>query len=268
MPHVPLAASANFKGKSANGLYGDVIEELDWSIGRVLQKLQEAGLDQNTIIVFSSDNGPWLTEGPMGGTAIPLFQGKGTTWDGGQRVPTIIRWKGKIKGGRVVNEVAAMTDWFPTFVNLAGGKIPKDRIIDGKDIISVLTGNGQRADHDFAFLHNGKLEGYRSGDWKIKLPEPLAVGNFWVDDVPAHDTIFVNLKTDIAERKDVKKQYSKEYLATLKKMEAFKQTLKDCPPSLVQTSNSSERLTSQQRREAIIEAKEKGVSPKSKFYKD
>ena len=263
MPHVPIAASGNFKGKSANGLYGDVIEELDWSVGQILKKLDELGLDKNTIVVFSSDNGPWLTEGTMGGDATPLFQGKGSTWEGGQRVPAIIRWKGKIRGGQVNNDVAAMIDWFPTFVKLAGATVPAYRLIDGCDLAPVLFGVGKRAHHDFAYIHNGKMQAFRSGDWKIKLPANLNKGNFWTEDVPAHDTVFFNLRNDIAERTNVKQEYPEEYRATLAKMNAFAQTLKDCPPALVLTDNEAPALTNRQRNEAINEAKAKGIEAKS-----
>jgi arylsulfatase len=263
MPHVPLAASANFKGKSANGLYGDVIEELDWSVGEILKKLDELGLDKNTIVVFSSDNGPWLTEGPMGGVATPLFQGKTTTWEGGQRVPTIIRWKDRIKGGQVNSDVAAMVDWFPTFTLLTGGTVPTDRIIDGCDLTPVLFGTGKRKHQDFAYLHFGRLYAFRSGDWKIKLPEQMYRGNFWVEDVAAHDTVFFNLRNDIAERTDLKNKSSNEYKATLDRMNDFIQTLKDCPPPLVIVENGGPALTGQQRAEAINKARADGIRPKS-----
>jgi arylsulfatase len=263
MPHVPLGASENFRGKSANGLYGDVIEELDWSVGEILKTLDELGLDRNTVVVFSSDNGPWLTEGPLGGVAAPLFQGKGTTWEGGQRVPAIIRWKGRIRGGQVNSDVAGMTDLFPTFVKLAGGALPDDRIIDGCDLAPVLFETGKRAHHDFACLHHGRLYAFRSGDWKIKLPEELYKGNFWTEDVAAHDTVFFNLKNDIAESMDVKTKYPDEYQAVLNRMNDFVQTLKDCPPSLVTTENEGSVLTQRQRMEAIREARETGVEAKS-----
>jgi len=263
MPHVPLGASPNFKGKSANGLYGDVIEELDWSVGQILKKLDELGLDQNTIVVFSSDNGPWLTEGPNGGVAGPLFQGKNTTWEGGQRVPTIIRWKDRIRGGQVISDVAAMIDWFPTFVKLAGGSVPTDRIIDGCDIAPVLLGTGKRANDDFAYLHFRRFQAYRSGDWKIKLPANIQRGNFWTEDVPAHDTLFFNLKNDIGESTDVKNQFPNEYKATLVRLKAFEETLEDIPPAIVLTENSAPMLTSRQRMEAINEAREKGIEAKS-----
>ena len=266
MPHVPLGASANFRGKSANGLYGDVIEELDWGVGEVLKKLDELGLDKNTIVVFSSDNGPWLTEGPYGGVATPLFQGKNTHWEGGQRVPAIIRGKDKISGGQVNSDLAAMIDWFPTFIKLAGGTVPTDRIIDGLDIAQVLFGTGKRENHDFAYLQNRAIHAYRSGDWKIKLPASMQRGNFWVEDVPAHDTVFFNLRNDINERIDVKNDYPEEYRATLTKMNAFIETLKDCPPAMLLTENSGPTLTSQQRNQAIDDAIGKGIEPKSESY--
>ena len=261
MPHTPIAASANFKGKSANGLYGDVIEELDWSVGEVLKKLDELGLDKNTIVIFSSDNGPWLTEGPNGGVATPLFQGKGSSWEGGMRVPAIIQWKEKIRGGQVINEVAAMVDWFPTFANITGATIPTDRIIDGCDLTPVLLGTGNRAHHDFAFINFGGLAGFRSGDWKIKLPEGARRGNFWVADVAAHDTVFYNLRNDVSESTDIKNLYPNEYQATLSKLNDFAQTIKDVPPSLVLLDNSAVNLISRQRTEAINEARERGAEP-------
>jgi arylsulfatase len=195
----------------------------------------------------------------MGGVATPLFQGKGTTWDGGQRVPTIIRWKDRIRGGQVNRDVAAMIDWFPTFVKLAGGAVPADRIIDGCDLTPVLFGTGKRANQDFVYMHNGKLHAFRSGDWKIKLPEEVYKGNFWVADVPAHDTVFYNLRNDIAESLDVKNQYPNEYQSTLSKMNDFVQTLINCPPALVLSTDDGVVLTNRQRTDAINKAKEKAI---------
>ena len=263
MPHVPIVASANFKGRSANGLYGDAMEELDWSVGEVLKKLDELGLDKNTIVVFSSDNGGWCTEGPFGGDNTPLFQGKGTTWEGGQRVPAIVRWRDRVRGGQVNSDVASMMDWFPTFLTLAGGTPPTDRIIDGCDLTPVLFGTGKRANADFAYLHWGRLEAYRSGDWKIKLPEKLYEGNFWVEDVPAHDTLFFNLRHDISERTDVKSLYPDEYRTTLTRMNQFAETLNGCPPGLIFSTVEGVQLTNRQRMENIREAKAKGITSKS-----
>lgn len=268
MPHVSLGASPAFKGKSPHGLYSDVVEELDWGIGEVLNKLDELGLDENTIVIFSSDNGPWLTEGPHGGVATPLFQGKGTSWEGGQRVPAIIRWKKTIQPGQVHSDMACMLDWFPTLVKLAGGKVPADRIIDGEDISPVLLGTGKRPTQDFAYIEYGKVLAYRSGDWKMIVPEEERKGNFWVADVPAHDTVLYNLKADIGEQTDVKDQHPEVLERLTKKMDAFKETLKDCPPPLFVMEWYTEMFTNQQRREVIEEAKRKGIEPKSGVTSD
>src|SRR5690606_32117306 len=109
-PHVPLFASEGFRGKSPRGLYGDVVEELDWSVGRILQALRDTGLDQNTLVIFTSDNGPWLTHGLAGGSAGLLRDGKGSTWEGGMRVPAIMRWPGRIPAGVVSRELACAMD--------------------------------------------------------------------------------------------------------------------------------------------------------------
>ena len=155
-----------------------------------------------------------------------------------------------------------MVDWFPTFVKLTGGSVPDDRIIDGCDISPVLFGTGNRAHHDFAYIHNRQLYAFRSGDWKIKLPEGVRRGNFWVADVAAHDTVFFNLRNDISESTDVKDKYPSEYQATLAKMNDFLQTIKDVPPSLVLSNNTGPTLTNQQRTTAINEARERGIESK------
>jgi len=255
MPHVPLAASANFKGKSANGLYGDVIEELDWGIGQVLDKLKELNLEENTIIVFSSDNGPWLTEGPMGGVATPLFQGKGTTWEGGQRVPAIIRWKGTIPANTVYDQLTTMLDWFPTFATLAGAKTPTDKIIDGKDISPVLLNPSIKEEREFPFIEFGKVIAYRKGDWKLILPENKRPGNYWVADVPAHDTLLFNLRQDIGEQIDVSALHPEKVRELTEALEAFKETIKDVPPALMTMEWETEQFTNRQRREAIEQHK-------------
>lgn len=198
MPHVPLFASDQFKDKSKNGLYGDVIEELDWSVGEIIKKLQELKLDENTLIVFSSDNGPWLTQGPNGGSANPLFQGKMTTWEGGQRVPAIVYWKGKIKPMTYTGMITLM-DWFPTFMQLARAKLPDNRILDGSDLSDVILKKGQRANEEFFFFQGARISACRSGDFKLILPDGLRKGNQYVPDVAAHDTLLFNLRKDIGE---------------------------------------------------------------------
>ena len=172
MPHVPLHVSDKFKGKSRQGLYGDVIMEIDWSVGQILATLKRLGLDNNTLVVFSSDNGPWLSYGDHAGSAEPLREGKGTTFDGGQREPTLMRWPGRIPAGSVCGEVGAMFDLLPTMATLAGGRVPTDRVIDGKDIWPLMSAQpGATSPHEaFFFLRGWNVEAVRSGRWKLHLP--------------------------------------------------------------------------------------------------
>lgn len=207
MPHVPIHASKRFKGKSANGLYGDVIEELDWSVGEMIKKVRALNLLDNTIIVFASDNGPWLKQGPNGGSARPLFQGKFTSWEGGQCIPAIAWWKGKIKPATYTGLVTLM-DWFPTIASLTGSKLPSDRDIDGIDISNILLSNGKRNNEEFYYFEGSKICAYRSGDFKLILPHGLFKGNQYMAEVPAHDTLLFNIKTDISETNNLVKSNS------------------------------------------------------------
>lgn len=264
MPHVPLGASPAFKGKSPNGLYSDVIEELDWGVNEVLKELEKHGLDENTIVIFSSDNGPWLSEGPFGGKATPYFQGKNTNWEGGQKVPGIIRWKGKIKPNQVKTDVINMLDWFPTLVTLGGGQVPDDRIIDGENITQLLLGTGRKKNEDFIYLdQHSKLMGVRSGDWKILLPEDEKVGNYWEADVPAHDTILINLKKDIAEQVDLKDTHRKEFGMMKEKLAKAKESMKNCPPSQFLFEVRTMIIQNMQHNGNILRANGKGIEPKS-----
>jgi arylsulfatase A-like enzyme len=172
MPHVPLFVSDKFKGKTERGLFGDVIAEIDWSVGQILDALTKAGVDEQTLVLFSSDNGPWLSYGNHAGNAGPLREGKGTTWDGGHLEPTLARWPGKIPAGRVCRELCGTIDVLPTFAKLAGGSAPQDRIIDGLDIWPLMSGaQGAKTPHDrFYYYWNFGLEGVRSGPWKLHLP--------------------------------------------------------------------------------------------------
>src|SRR5262245_399463 len=174
MPHVPLFVSDKFKGKTRRGLYGDVIEEVDWSVGQVLDALKRFGLDGDTLVIFTSDNGPWLSYGNHAGSAKGLREGKGTAFEGGVRVPFVARWPGRIPAG-VVNRQAAMTiDLLPTIARLAGAETPKDRIIDGLDIWPLLTNERDaRCPHDALYFYWGReLHAVRSGEWKLHLPHP------------------------------------------------------------------------------------------------
>jgi arylsulfatase A len=171
MPHVPLFVSEKFKGKSKRGLYGDVIMEIDWSVGQILQALKKYGLDEHTLVVFTSDNGPWLAYGDHAGSAGPLREGKGTTFDGGQREPCIVRWPGKIPAGKVCAEPCMTIDLLPTLAGLAGAPLPR-QAIDGKNIWPLLEGQaGAKSPHDALYFYWGRhLQGVRSGKWKLHFP--------------------------------------------------------------------------------------------------
>jgi arylsulfatase A len=171
MPHVPLFVSDKFKGKSKRGLYGDVIMEIDWSVGQILAALRKHGLDENTLVVFTSDNGPWLSYGEHAGCALPLREGKGTTWDGGVREPTVMRWPGRIPAGTVCREPLMTIDILPTIAGLMGGKLP-DHPIDGRDIWPLMSGQPEAKNpHEALFFYWGRhLQAMRSGKWKLHFP--------------------------------------------------------------------------------------------------
>ena len=151
MIHVPLFASQDFLGESRRGLYGDVMEEIDWSVGQILQTLREEGLDKNTVVVFTSDNGPWLSYKDHGGSAGLLKNGKGTTWDGGMRVPGIFWGPGRIKPG-IVEDMGSTLDLLPTFAALSGAALPTDRVLDGFDLTPALTGTGAQSPRSYDLL--------------------------------------------------------------------------------------------------------------------
>jgi arylsulfatase A-like enzyme len=221
MPHVPLHASKDFEGKSKRGLYGDVVEEIDWSVGEILAGLERLGLSGRTMVVFSSDNGPWLIQKENAGSAGPLRDGKATTFEGGIREPCIVRWPGKIPAGKIVDEPAIMLDWFPTLVQLAGGTAPADRVMDGKDISPVLFGTGQRPGHEFFFYRSEELEAHRSGPWKLKRPFKGELNRQQVD----YPTLLFNLEIDPSETTNLAEQ-NPEIMAKLEKeMEDFEKGL-------------------------------------------
>ncbi len=168
-PHVPLHASERFKGTSSRGLYGDVVEEIDWSVGEILKTLRELDLTDHTLVFFSSDNGPWLAKKQFGGSAGLLREGKGSTWEGGMREPGIFRWPGRIKAGVVTQEVGSLMDLFPTFLALAGAEVPTDREIDGKDLRPVLFGTGRSGFDVFFYYRDDKLMAVRKGPWKAHI---------------------------------------------------------------------------------------------------
>jgi arylsulfatase A len=175
MPHVPLFVSAKHRGKSGQGLYSDVILELDWSVGEILKALKKEGLDEKTLVIFTSDNGPWLLYGDHAGSALPLREGKATTFDGGVRVPCVMRWPGRIAAGTVNREMALTMDLLPTLAKLSGAEVPKGRI-DGKDIWPLMSSQpGAKTPHEAFFYYWGQhLQAVRSGKWKLHFPHSYA----------------------------------------------------------------------------------------------
>jgi arylsulfatase A len=175
MPHVPLHVSDKFKGKSPRGLYGDVIMEIDWSVGQIVDALRRNGLEDNTLFIYTSDNGPWLSYGDHAGCALPLREGKGTTWDGGTREPTVMYWPGKVPAGAVCSEPVMTIDILPTVAGLVGAKLP-DHKIDGLDIWPLISGQpGAKSPHEALFFYWGQhLQGLRSGKWKLHFEHTYA----------------------------------------------------------------------------------------------
>lgn len=173
MPHVPIFASKSFQGRSGSGRYADVIEELDWSVGEILATIRKHDLENSTMLIFASDNGPWLSYGEHAGSSGELRGGKLTTFEGGVRVPCLMRWPGKIRSGAVCDELATSMDLLPTIAKLVGAELPHHKI-DGKDIWPLIDGTpGARSPHKAFYYYAGSdLHAVRSGDWKLHFPHP------------------------------------------------------------------------------------------------
>jgi arylsulfatase len=225
MPHTRLGASKDFKGKSPRGLYGDVIEEIDHSTGRILDALEELGLEKNTYVLFTSDNGPWLIknqgkidgtlERDHGGSAGILRSGKVSTWEGGQRVPTVFWAPGRIPANTTCKTIASTLDILPTFAALAGAQVPKDRDLDGEDIGHLLAGRFEeaRTDKVYHYYLRTTLQAVRQGKWKLHLPRPAK--RPWLapfaqnkhihpkDDAAFTEPLLYNLDRDISETTNV-----------------------------------------------------------------
>jgi len=199
MPHIPLFAGREVRGASKRSLYGDVIQEIDWSVGQVLQTLRDLGLDKHTIVMFSSDNGPWLSFETHGGSAGPLRAGKGTTFEGGQRVPTIFWGPGNVKPG-IIDDMGSTLDVISTIAFLSGTNLPGDRKLDGYDLSPVLKGEGISPRSEFFYWAFGELHAVRSGPWKLHLQqrEPVHYGNIAEMERPE----LYHLEADISEKYD------------------------------------------------------------------
>ena len=203
--HVPLFPHQDFVGKSGNGTYGDWVQEVDWSVGQVLDALKQHGLDRSTLVIFTSDNGPWASKGKAGGESGPLRGSKGGTLEGGVREPTIVRWPGKVAAGSTCDAVSGTTDILPTFVKLAGGTLKSGVTIDGRDLSPLLFGQAdwpeERAWH---YYRGTKLEAVRSGPWKLALTgQSLGMGIKQKPDDLKRGGRLYHLGDDLGETTDV-----------------------------------------------------------------
>lgn len=234
MPHVPLGVSDKFRGKSGAGLYGDVIEELDWSLGEIQKTLKKLKLDDKTLMVFISDNGPWIEEGVIddhAGHADPLRGAKMKSWEGGPRVPCIMRWPGNIPAGRTSDAIVTSMDLLPTFAGLAGQALPEDLTIDGKDLLPLLTGAAEKSPHDYYYYYcYTDLQAVRDAHWKLVLPrkaKPKWMG-WWARMIDEVKTVeLYDLENDKAETVNVAAQHPEVVARLMKQIEAARTELGD-----------------------------------------
>lgn len=228
LPHVPLAASPAFRGKSKRGLFGDVLMELDWSVGQILDELKQQNLDKNTLVIFISDNGPWLNYGDHAGSAGGFREGKGTSFEGGHRVPCLVRWPGVVPAGRVSNKLLTAMDILPTVVRVCGAQLPKQPI-DGVDWLALLKGDDSVTprDHFFYYYRRNSLEAVRRDNWKLVFAHPGRTYEGFLPGQggqpgPGTEThpflkALYDLQRDPGERYDVQQQYP-ERVAELEKL--------------------------------------------------
>jgi arylsulfatase A-like enzyme len=206
--HTPIHPGEKFRGKSQNGRFGDWVEEVDWSVGQILETLEKHHLAQHTMVLFTSDNGPWLVKGADGGSARPLRGGKGSTWEGGVRVPTLAWWPQKIAPGSRCDAVAATIDVLPTAVALAGGKVPAEPKIDGRDLTPLLLGTSQTSPREAHYYFAGyTVQAVRQGAWKLALmPQAEGLGQKAGPSVPEGPRLY-NLDAEIQEQTNVAQQH-------------------------------------------------------------
>ena len=231
MVHVPLFVSDKFKGKSGAGLFGDVMMEVDWSVGQILETLRKHKLDKDTLVVFTSDNGPWLSYGDHAGSSGPLREGKGTMFDGGCRESTLMWWPGTIPAGSVCSTPAMTIDILPTVAELIGAKLP-DHKIDGKSIVNLVTGKNDKSPQEaYYFYYGQQLQAIRMGKWKIHFPHgyrtmagrPGGTGGIPTKYSQAKIGLSLfNLEEDIGESTDVKAKHPK----VVSKMQALGQAMR------------------------------------------
>jgi arylsulfatase len=204
-PHVPLYASPAFEGKSKRGIYGDVVAELDWSIGEIIKTLKELKADKNTLVIFTSDNGPWLTQLDHGGSAGLLYEGKSSTYEGGMREPAIAWWPGKIRVNTISTALASTLDFLPTFASLSGASLPNDRTLDGTDISGLLFGKKDQIRNIMYYYRNQHLYALRKGPWKAHFTTHPSYSK----EIPVtHDPpLLYNLEVDPSEKYNVASEH-------------------------------------------------------------
>ncbi len=230
MPHVPLFASEDFKDTSLRGIYGDVITEIDWSVGQVLDTLRQEGLAENTLVIFSSDNGPWLVFKEHGGSAGLLRDGKGSTWEGGMREPTIAWWPGRIKAGSVITDMTSTLDVFPTLAEFAGSRMRKDRVYDGYSMVDLLTGKAKGKRNIMYFYRGTQLRAIRKGPWKMHL---YTRTEYQGRKVEKHDPpLLYNVEGDPSEKYDVAAKHPDVIEDLTKEIEKHKSTVRTVPSQL------------------------------------
>ena len=236
LPHVPLFRSEEFADTSRRGLYGDVIEEIDWSVGQVINTLRELNIEHNTMVVFTSDNGPWLVFDTHGGSAGLLREGKGSTWEGGQREPTIFWWPGTIPPG-VVRDMGSTLDLFPTFSSLAEIDVPKDRLYDGYDLSERLRGRGTSPRNELIYYWGEEIYAARLGDHKMHFTTKTE----YVGQQPVHHErpLLHNLEHDPSEKYDIGEDHP-EIIAEIRALvEKHKASIKPVETQLVKRIGAS-----------------------------
>jgi len=238
MPHVPLFVSEKFKGKSEQGMYGDVMMEIDWSVGEVLKALEKNRIDQNTLVIFTSDNGPWINYGNHAGSTGGLREAKGAIYEGGQRVPCLMRWPGKIPAGAICNRLSSSIDLLPTIANLCGASLPALKI-DGVDITPLMLGDplAKPRKYFLYYYDRNSLKGVRNDQFKLVLPH---IGRTYAGFLPGNDgqpgqvnenhqeyLALYDLRRDPGERYDVQSQYPEVMAELMQVVEAARLDLGD-----------------------------------------
>ena len=238
-PHVPLFASKDFTGTSRRGLFGDVVEELDWSVGQIFDTLRELKLAENTLVMFTSDNGPWLVKQNHGGSAGLLREGKGTTWEGGMREPFIAWWPGQIEAGAISHELGSTMDLFATCLALAGVDLPTDRVIDGVDLSRTLLEQGPSGRDSMIYYRGEDVWAVRKGVWKAHF---RTRSGYRRDPVVRHDPpALYHLEHDPSERHDVAKDHPDVIAELVALVEAHKASVKPVENQLIRRTDAKKK---------------------------